>query len=103
MSSYSAEHRVQPVADLIHEKEKHETKVQPEITRETVSEMEPEKAHLLDGLKHQHKDTRTVGETVQTGESVGSTVNEHTHHHVHEHVRPVLPPSNLADFQTSPS
>lgn len=52
--------------------------------------MAPEKGHLLDGLKSQHKDTRTVGATETTGENVGSTVNEHTHHHVHEHVTPVI-------------
>ena len=67
---------------MIHQREQHETVVAPEVTKEVRAEMEPEKRDLLQGLKSQHQDSRTIGQTEHTASSVGAQVQEHEHHHV---------------------
>jgi hypothetical protein len=91
-SQHHHQHRVQPISDTVHQREQHETVVAPEVTKEVRAEMAPEKAQLLEGLKAQHKDTRTVGQTEHTASSIGATVQEHAVHHVRLPLRPSATP-----------
>lgn len=45
--------------------------------------MSAEKLEMLERLKTQHKNTRTIAATEETSSVLGTTASEHVHHHVH--------------------
>ncbi|CDZ96283.1 hypothetical protein [Phaffia rhodozyma] len=84
------QHRVQPIVATEHLAEEHITQIQPAVVQERHEEMAPEKLEMLEKLKTQHKNTRTIAPTEETVAVLGTTASEHVHHHVHEHITPVI-------------
>ncbi|CDZ96278.1 hypothetical protein [Phaffia rhodozyma] len=84
------QHRVQPVAATEHLADQHVTQIAPEVTRERIEKLSPEKEALLAQQQSQIQSSRQAGATIQTGENLGVTESEHVHHHVHEHIQPVI-------------